>query len=219
MKVSRVLIVLASILALVLGALGIVNVMTGPSISSARATERSLAVAAEARVAGSDGSGESREPELAGLGPELAAPQRVAMDAPASRAGPRAPNETPVEAAAPVAATPEELREFGEYVDATLAEIRTEKAADRMRDIDRRNAALDGTLRALQAKLGLTPLQADKLRSLLRLQLDREAEYVWHFEQRADEQALAELKANDREIHLRDLSSILTAKQFAAYRN
>ena len=54
---------------------------------------------------------------------------------------------------------------------------------------------------------------------LVRLQLDREAEYVWHFEQGADEEALVELKANDLEIHLRELSSILTAKQLEAYRN
>jgi len=117
----------------------------------------------------------------------------------------------------PQAATPAELAEFNAYVDATLAELRTEQVADSLRDIEKRTARMDYTIRTLENRLGLTPVQSGKLRRALLLRLDREAEYVWQSEQGADEAILGELKASDFEAHKRELSQFLTLKQLQVY--
>jgi hypothetical protein len=113
--------------------------------------------------------------------------------------------------------TLEELQEFREYIASTLVELREDEAADGLRVVEREAARLDDTVHALEARLGLSPVQSDRLRSLILARLDREAEYLRLWEKGADELILEELKTSDRKAHLTQLASILTPEQLASY--
>lgn len=117
----------------------------------------------------------------------------------------------------PKAATLAELQDFREYAASALSEIRHQEATDKLRTLEERAARLDETMTALEDWLELTPHQSDKMRSLLLSRFDREAEYLRLWEEGADEEIRGELKVNDREAQVSELSGFLTAGQLETY--
>lgn len=117
----------------------------------------------------------------------------------------------------PKTATLTELRDFRAYVESTLSEVRQQEAAAKINALEARAARMDATMPTMENRLGLTPHQSNKMRSVLLSQLDREAEYVRLWAKGADEEILAELKKSDREARLEELTGFLTQAQLATY--
>ena len=182
------------ILALAIGTAGLVGLLTTPLLT-ARSPRRPFAAAPRASV-----DGRATPPETDFDGSELRPSERrsalpaagASREAVSSAEGTLADVDPSAQAA-----TYEELLEFRAYVDATLAEMRSEEAAERFQRLQRRAGRLDDTMRELEARLSLTPAQSDELRTAILAQLDRETEYVRQWEQGADEEILSELRSRD----------------------
>jgi hypothetical protein len=195
--------------ALLLGAVGIV--LMSSWYSGSRVSELPLVAGPEGE---SDDPSELSAGILPGRGHGPSAPRRELMDTTAARPSQAVPDGS---GAPEGAATLAELREFREYVDTTLSEIRQEQAAGKLRDIEKRVALLDDVILELDEQLDLNRRQSERLRSALLSRLDLEAEYLRKWECGMDEEILAELMASDRAAHFVELSEFLTGEQLKAY--
>jgi hypothetical protein len=199
------------LLALVAGsAIGVAAVLMDPSTSEAR---HQASADLPARVGAL--TGENRE-----LAYWLGAPENRPSDqgrvAVADGAASRGESDTRA-AESPKPATLTELRDFREYVDSTISELRKQEAATKITALEAQAASLDETMPTTEAWLKLTPHQSDKMRSVLLTRLDREAEYLRLWADGADEEILGELRKGDREARLSELTGLLTAEQLREY--
>ena len=120
-------------------------------------------------------------------------------------------------AESPKPATLTELRDFREYVDNTISELRKQEAATKIAALEALAASLDQTMPATEAWLKLSAHQSDKMRSVLLARFDSEAEYLRLWADGADEEILGELRKSDREARLSELTGLLTVEQLETY--
>ncbi len=200
------------LLFLVVGAIGIAAVLMSPSTFWARQVGQEFPAAAGPPAALPAPVADLAEVWLAHAQRAPATNGSVSSaevdDSGAARGGPGEPQKV---------ATLAELQEFREYVAGTLSDIRTQEAAGQFRSLEERAAKLDETMPTLENWLELTPLQSDRMRTVLLSRLDREREYLRLWEKGADQEILDELRVSDREALRAELSGFLTAHQLRTY--
>lgn len=160
------------------------------------------------------GPGASLELELAATAPSrrstpgLTGHSSRLADREAQPASSKAPRKPP---------TIEEMREFREYVGTTITDMRKQEAVPRLSNLLGRVEKMGETIESMENWLGLTHTQSDRMKSLLLSQLDLEIEYLKKWEQGADNDLLAELKASDRVARDQELSEFLSATQLRRF--